>query len=92
MNYIGKMWVKPTSMENIAEMAALKDIKIFRDTEDAVGVMEFHGDMILVLLHTSWGNVDEVRKLKISTHHTSEDSNDELYRIFEERLREAMKE
>lgn len=65
MKCIGKLWIrKISSMDDIIKKLGLNEAKIF-ETKDAVGTIDFEGSKFLILIHISWGNTDDVRKIKI---------------------------
>jgi len=87
MKYIGKLWLKkPLPMIEIAEKLDLKNVATF-DTGDAVGTMEWRGMTILVMIHLSWGNIADVRKIKIWVHHLEETEDSEFWKLVVERLK-----
>lgn len=87
MKYIGKLWLKkPLPMIEITEKLELKNVATF-DTEDAVGTMEWRGMTILVMVHISWGNIADVRKIKIWVHHLEETEDSEFWKLVVERLK-----
>lgn len=81
MNYIGKIWMpehKCLSLQDIATIMDLKDVHIFHATEDAIGTTIFRNHPILVLIHTSWGTLNEVKKIRLYAHHVDENNSEKL--------------
>ncbi len=85
MKYIGKLWLKNhLSMSEVVEKFELKEVATF-STEDTVGTMMWRGMTILVMIHISWGNITDVRKIKIWVHHLEETEDSEFWKLVVER-------
>ena len=81
MNYIGKIWFKkPIKMKKVAEKMGLEDIAVYK-TEDMIGTMKWRGADILILIHISWGDMDNVEKIRILAHHLEDTEADEFFRL-----------
>lgn len=91
MKYIGKLWLKEGyPMLSVALYLRLKNFSSF-ETQDLVGTMEWRGGDILVLLHLSWGEMNNVQKLKVYVHHVEETEYDEFWKLVTEKLKEIIK-
>ncbi len=87
MKYVGKLWLnKSLPMSEVVDKLELKEAATF-STEDAVGTMEWRGMTILVVIHVSWGNITDVRKIKILVHHLEETEDSEFWKLVVERLK-----
>lgn len=81
MKYIGKVWFKkPMKMKKIAEILGLEDI-VLHKTEDITGTMKWRGGNILVLLHLSWGDINDAEKIKIFVHHMEDTETGEFFKL-----------
>jgi hypothetical protein len=82
MRYIGKLWFKKPYpvMSIIANELRLKDMAIF-DTQDIVGMMQWRGGEILVLLGLSSGDMANVQTLKLWVHHVEETEDNEFQKF-----------
>jgi len=91
MKYIGKLWLKRSMrMTKIAEMLKLDDVKVLK-SEDIVGTMDWEGVPIAVLLHLSWGDMDNAEKIRIFAHHLDENEEEDFWALIEEKLNGVIK-
>ena len=89
MKYMGKISLKkPCLMRVIADKLMLEELTTF-ETQDMVGTVQWRGGPILMLLHLSWGNMDDVRKARIYAHHIPDTERDEFWKFVMERLGEV---
>ena len=88
MKYIGKVWLKkPIQIKKIAELLELEDIVLYKKTEDIIGTMKWRGGNVLVLLHLSWGDIDNTEKIRIFVHHLEDIETSEFFKLVMERFR-----
>ena len=88
MKYIGKVWFKkPMQMKKIAERLVLEDIALHK-TEDITGTMKWRGGNVLVLLHLSWGDMNNAEKIRIFVHHLEDTETDEFFKLAMERFKD----
>lgn len=89
MEYISKIWLKePTALNEVAVNLGLQEINLF-STEDIVGTTKFKDNIILVLVRSSWGEIDRVQKIKVYASHIADKDIDELDNMFINRLQNA---
>lgn len=87
MKYIGKVWLKKyMQMKSIAERLGLEDI-VLHKTDDITGTMKWRGGNILVFLHLSWGDIDNVEKIGIFVHHLEDTETSEFFKLVMERFK-----
>ena len=88
MKYVGTLKLKtPKPMIVMARELRMGDIKTF-ETGDIVGTMQWRGDVILVVLHLSSGDMIFTEKIKIYAHHIEETEYDEFWKLIGEILKE----
>ncbi len=76
-------------MSDVVEKLELKEVATF-STEDAIGTMKWRGMTVLVMVHISWGNISDIRKIKIFVHHLEETEDSEFWKLVVERLKTIM--
>lgn len=87
MKYIGKVWLKkPIHMKKIAEILDLEDIALHK-TDDITGTMRWRGGNVLVLLHLSWGDMNNAEKIRIFVHHLEDTEISEFFKLAMERFK-----
>ena len=87
MNYIGKVWLKKHMyMKKIAEILDLEDI-VLHKTDDITGTMKWRGGNVLVLLHLSWGDMNNAEKIRIFVHHLEDTEIGEFFKLVMERFK-----
>lgn len=81
MIYIGKVWLKkPMHMKKIAGKLDMEDI-VLHKTDDITGTMQWRGGNVLVLLHLSWGEINNAEKIRIFVHHLEDTETDEFFKL-----------
>lgn len=88
MRCMGKLRLeKSYPMGIIANELRLKEMTIF-DTRDIVGTMQWRGGEVLVLLDLSYGDMANVKELKVWAHHVEKTEDGEFLKLLIAKLRD----